>query len=62
MMLNVKCEYCGYGDLKGTDWTTIFYCPTCDEHYSLNELDIEEVKEQELSKVEFKRAYGYYIR
>lgn len=46
MMLNVKCEYCGYGDLKGTDVTTVFYCPTCDERYSLNELDIEEVKEQ----------------
>lgn len=62
MMLNVKCEYCGYDDLRVTDVTTVFYCPTCDERYNLNELDIEEVKEPELSKVEFKRAYGYYTR
>ena len=44
MMLDVKCEHCGYGDLKRTNVTTVFYCPTCDEEYSLNELEIEEVK------------------
>ena len=38
MQLDVKCEHYGYGDLEKTNTTTVFYCPTCDEEYSLNEL------------------------
>lgn len=49
MQLDVKCEHCGYGDLEKTNTTTVFYCPTCDEEYSLNELEIEEVKVSEFA-------------
>lgn len=49
MKLDIKCEICGYGDLKKTNDTTVFYCPTCDEEYSLNELEIKEVNVSEFA-------------
>lgn len=45
MKLDVKCEHCGYDDLKETNITTVFYCPTCDYEYDLYELEIEIIKE-----------------
>lgn len=45
MKLNVSCEQCGSGILGETNVNTVFYCPTCDCEYDLNELEVEVISE-----------------
>lgn len=44
MLLKISCEFCGSYELKQTEDTTIFYCPTCDDEFSLNNLELEVVE------------------
>lgn len=47
MIIKVSCECCANEDLIISDSIIGFYCSCCDEHISMNNVDIEEIEEED---------------